>query len=657
MASDPEPVPSLKKLQRTIKSERHVLETEVAHKDVAYANLAGSLSDLYNITGDQAHLEEAIELGREALAWCTDDDPDRAEYCTQLAGDLSKFYKHTHDGNALEEAIQLARQALALCPTFEQDPDSEQPRDVCCYELAICLKQRYAHTGDILVLEESIQLFRETLSLRPNGHFARQETCSSLGIALRGRYQVTHNEEDIHEALRLQREALLICSSDSVWLATLHNDVADCLDDVFDLTGDVQLLEEALELDRKALSFPCHKHDDHTTRMIALCYRIWATYLRTKDVEILDEAMLYIDEQLTDSASQLHRDELWCLASVILLERGTLHFNPTRAVTYLLHLVETPQSDTAWLWGTLLPLLHNLVALDDIRSKEFASGTLQVLSSAINLLPKRAGFVLDPQCQLQNIREASELGFQALTVATYAGKPNIGLELLEYTRGFMWSQALYVHDPQLRDLPADLGEELKTLLMAMRDKPKAPWSKFLTPEDMQRSLMELRHTKASRIEAILRDVRQLPGLEHFMTGPSLTQLHHLAQVCPYAIVVLAATGPICRAYMLRPLREVNENSEDRLMVLDLPLTLPELKKLGNITLNSATRQSLYRGHYPESEPTRAMIVDRTKSRANGLEIIWKKIVHPVLQALQLDQVGCLMFHELFWCIERVFFDS
>jgi tetratricopeptide (TPR) repeat protein len=649
MSSDPGLLPSLKKLQRTIKSERRVLETlpEAAHKDVAYANLAGSLSDLFDITGDQAALEEAIELGRKALSSCTDDDPDRAEYCTQLAGDLSKLYKYTYDGNALEEAIQLARQALALCPTLEQDPDSEQPRDVCCYELAICLKQRYARTGDILVLEESIQLFRETLSLRPIGHFARQETCSSLGIALRDRYKVAHDEEDIHEALRLQREALLICPSDSKWLATLHNDVADCLDDIFDLTGDVKLLEEALELDRKALSFPCHKPDDHTTRMIALCYRIWAIYLRTKDVGILDEAMLHVDEQLSDSVSRLHQDELWCLASVIHLERDTPHFDPTRAVTYLRYLVETPQSDIAWLWETLLPLLHSLVALDDIRSKEFASSTLQVLSSAINLLPKRAGFVLDPQHQLQNIQEASELGLQALTVATYAGQPNIGLELMEYTRGFMWSQALYVHDPQLRDLPADLGEELKKLLMAMRDKPKAPWSKFLTPEDMHRALMELRHTKASRIEAILRDVRQLPGLEHFMTGPSLTQLHHLAQVCPYAIVVLAVTGQICRAYMVRPPREENENSEDRLMVLDLPITLPELEKLGKATSNSAIRQSLYRGHNPEFEPTRAMIVGRAKSHANGLEIIWKKIVHPVLQALQLDQVGYPMFHELF----------
>jgi hypothetical protein len=80
-----------------------------------------------------------------------------------ISHSLSSSYNHTHDIALLEESIEVDREALSLRPHGHTD------RDTSLGNLAISLRMRYERTGDPIWLDEAISLEREALTLRPRG--------------------------------------------------------------------------------------------------------------------------------------------------------------------------------------------------------------------------------------------------------------------------------------------------------------------------------------------------------------------------------------------------------------------------------------------------------------------------------------------------------
>jgi hypothetical protein len=63
---------------------------------------------------DEAILEEAISLEKQALVLCNHDHPLRALTCSNAANSLCRKVRETGDISLLDEGIRLQREALRL---------------------------------------------------------------------------------------------------------------------------------------------------------------------------------------------------------------------------------------------------------------------------------------------------------------------------------------------------------------------------------------------------------------------------------------------------------------------------------------------------------------------------------------------------------------
>jgi len=91
---------------------------------------------------------------------------------------LRKQYEWTGDIVNLEEAIQVARQAVILIPKDYSD------LAMCLNNLGSKLKMQYERTGDMAHLEEAIQVARQAVALIPNIHSNLAGCLSNLGNML-----------------------------------------------------------------------------------------------------------------------------------------------------------------------------------------------------------------------------------------------------------------------------------------------------------------------------------------------------------------------------------------------------------------------------------------------------------------------------------------
>ena len=152
--------------------------------------------------GRRSYIDEAVNLGNEALDLCPPSHPKRAVVSSSIAFYLHaryKWFKWTRD---VDEAIVLDREALGLRP--EGHPDHSQSLN----NLAVHLSTRYNQLGAMQDLDEAIVLDREALGLRPEGHPDRSQSLNNLAVHLSTRYNQLGAMQDLDEAIVLDREAL-----------------------------------------------------------------------------------------------------------------------------------------------------------------------------------------------------------------------------------------------------------------------------------------------------------------------------------------------------------------------------------------------------------------------------------------------------------------
>ncbi|OJA18780.1 hypothetical protein AZE42_01624 [Rhizopogon vesiculosus] len=227
-----------------------VLRFRVIHQDV--------LSDL----------EEAVELHRAALALCPPDHSNRSLYLNSLGLSLQGVQSD------LDEAIELHQAALVLCP-----PGHSQ-RPLSLNNLAMCLCTRFQQQCLLPDLEDAIKLHQAALVLCPPGHSARFEALSNLGKSLRDRFEHCGILSDLQEAITLHEAALALCppSGNSNHRSSSLNSLASCLDTRFKQQGALSDLEAAIDLHRAALALRPPGHINHSSSLNNLACSLRARF-------------------------------------------------------------------------------------------------------------------------------------------------------------------------------------------------------------------------------------------------------------------------------------------------------------------------------------------------------------------------------------------
>jgi DNA-directed RNA polymerase subunit N (RpoN/RPB10) len=643
--------------------ERKALSLRPAgHPDrsLSCGNLASSLRTCYQRTGEVSLLDEAIDLQREALGLRPEGHPDRSSSFRNLATSLWICYERTGDTDLLDEAIDLERKALGLCPAGHPDRSSS------CANLATSLKTLYHRTGDVGLLDEAVGLQREGLDLRPKGHPDRSSSCGNLALSLWIRYERTGDVVLLDEAMDLQHEALDLCPEehpDRYWSC---GNLATSLWTHYQRTGDVSLLDKAIDLQREAVSLCPTGHSRRYMCCGNLALSLKTRYQCLGDAGLLDEAIELEREvhnlcppghpyrsiscgNLARSLGMRTTDVALLHESLALLQEGMMiapvhgrwiyfhyltwtHLQHTsasydvrKAVLYLSQSLEHDPDDIPMFVSSLSSLL------DDLWKCNIDGEHIQLTSSyqrLVSLLPLLVHPALGLQPQLQALKRCTRLGSDAFVNAALADNWSVGLETLELAQGVIWSQSLHRRDPQLKEVPAHLASKLQDLLqfvtMGSAAQPDHEERKSLTPRD-------LLHVRSSHADAVIREIRALPGLDRFMLGETFETLRTAATNHP-VVVLVGARG---HYYAL-----IMPSSIAQHAIISLELTADDERALsltkGSLRLN---RGGTADGSGVErtmkiSGPSRVDAVDKQ------LMLLWNKVVQPILYQLHLKVSEC-----------------
>ena len=249
-------------------------------------DLSLSLYQRFQITGDTAVLDEAVEKMRAAVRATSADIPRRAGRLVNLALLLRKRYELTSDMTDLDDAVDAIQDAVDATPegdatlasrlsflsiirhfrhTRTGDPDdfeqyvvaaraaahaaaSEDPeRPYYQSILTAALGMRHERTGAAADLDEAIEVGRAA----GDGH---APALLNLGDALLSRYDAAGDPGDLDEAVRVSKKAVQSSAPGEPYRANVLICQSKALRRFFEHTGNPDDLDNCLRVAREAVA-------------------------------------------------------------------------------------------------------------------------------------------------------------------------------------------------------------------------------------------------------------------------------------------------------------------------------------------------------------------------------------------------------------------
>ncbi|KAF5707437.1 hypothetical protein FMUND_11108 [Fusarium mundagurra] len=242
--------------------------------------LSNELSDRFAETDDLDDMKEAIELGIQALYLTPEDDPRRIVFLGRLGFLFEEKYEETKDVADLDEVIRYQRLSIEAT-----EPGNSSLMRARLFVLAANLRKRSEITGKIADLNESIEIFRQVVEMKPEN----QETKKILTQILHSRYTWTGEVRDLEECVGIHRQITDSSSTDTSkvdWMITRANYL--CI--LHERTEDEEYLEEAFEVADEALTLvPEINWKPDWLRCLGRLFG--CRYLKTEGMADLEEAI------------------------------------------------------------------------------------------------------------------------------------------------------------------------------------------------------------------------------------------------------------------------------------------------------------------------------------------------------------------------------
>jgi tetratricopeptide (TPR) repeat protein len=317
------------------------------HRALSLANFGGILQRLSeDHAQSEVHLDRAIVLLRESLRLRPPGDSARAQSLSSLGNALLTCFHQRGHAAVLVEAGLLHAEALSLCPVGSEDRDNSL-NHLANVRFAQFQLNGAGETGSIAHV---VALYREALELRPLGHVWRDVSLSNLGNALLVQYRFEGNEDTLNEATQNHREALGLRSCSDPLRGFFLQSLGDALLVCYAAHLSRDILAEAVALYRDAVQLRPEgdfRRDQALTALAGalLCnfgeYGIWDSLAEAIALyrEVLSRcARTHRDGVLSHLANALQsgfwiRPDLTVLNEIIDLHREALQLRPPGHLT------------------------------------------------------------------------------------------------------------------------------------------------------------------------------------------------------------------------------------------------------------------------------------------------------------------------------------
>jgi tetratricopeptide (TPR) repeat protein len=460
-------------LEEAIQATRQAIDfTPEDHPDraVYWSKLGSILEKRYERIGHTADLEEAIQATRQAIDFTPEDHSDRAVYWSKLGSILEKRYERIGHTADLEEAIQATRQAIDF--TLEDHPD----RAVYWSKLGSILEKRYERIGDTADLEEAIQAAQQAVNSTPENHPNRGSYLNNFGNELWNRYKRTDYIADLEAAIQAARQAVNSTPENHPDQAGYLNNLGERLSHRYKRTGDTADLEEAIQAAQQAVNSTPENHPNRADRLYNLGAMLVSRYERTDDIDYFKIGNLFSSALKCDNSDPFRRIQA-----------------AARAVK-------------------LLGLLQNL------------EQAAELARDAINLLPTVSNRSLHRSDQQYAVSHFSELAALGCSILLQLDQPEQALEILEKGRTTILSQLVSDRSgiSTLRKAHPKLARQFESLLDGINAPLPTQDALHLT------QIQQRRRDGVAAFNSCVRKIREIPGYERFLLGPTPTEMQACA---------------------------------------------------------------------------------------------------------------------------------
>ncbi len=505
-----------------------------SHRSARLVSLAERLYQQYEQRGENlADLDESIRVSYQALDSMSEDYPLRVSRLSDLGIKLGLRYQRMGDMHDLNESIRVTRQALEATP----EADSKQRPGL--NHLGNKLGERYEATGDMVDLDEAIRVARRLLTMTPEGHPDHAACLNNLGIKLEKQYERTNVTSGLDEAIRAARKALASTSKGHPRYGAYSDNLGNKLEKRYEQTRDAADLDEAIRVVGEGLKLMPQDHPDRGGSLNNLANKLGLRYDLGEDIADIDEA-IRLARQAVDSIpdDHIHRAS-WLHNLGFKLQSRSERTGD----------MEDLESASAWYmqaWNTRVAIpFHRiraaarclkLLAIQykvDTMFQEEASGDPQgkiqdaiVLGKeVIDLLPTVNTKLLDRSDQQYVVSTFAGVAADLCAFLLVSHQPEEALEYLEKGRAVILSQLIDGRSDVFN--LAQLHPELASKYQELRDEVNTPLSTLDQAAEREQALKR-RGEATEELTACIGEIRDVPGLEHFLRGQTTAAMQECA---------------------------------------------------------------------------------------------------------------------------------
>lgn len=550
--------------------------------------LATALQIRCRLTGDPEDLDEALDAGRKALRRCPVRHPSRVMLLNNHARALRLRFERDGDAADLNEAIAAVRQGL----------HTVAPEDTATallhLQLSILALLRNRLLADPVDVDTAVAAAAEAVAAATPGDPNRGTYLNQLGIAHQERFSQRLDPADLDAAVHAGRRAVRATPRDHPLHATCRQNLGNTLltrwvwrleygdgGEPRERTGealrrtavDLADLDDGIEAHRAALDAAVGVADR------AMCSANLGTSLRrryeqTGDARDAREAEALLREAVFagPAGGPVYGRHLSVLAELLSARHRLTgdRDSAAEAIAVWQRAARLPSAGAAdriaaaTSWGGLAARLGD----------DWAQA-VDGMAAAVDLLPLLAWRGLGRAQREELLADCAGLAQDAAAAALAAGRPEEAVELLERGRSVLWSQLLEQNTEldALRAAAPALAARLDQVRSAL-DAPGSTGAAALppavpltgvpftgdsgagasAPDVAQRPAWLEQHDAADRRmapahewDALIDEVRGLPGFENFLRRPRLRELR---SALPGPVVLVNVSTLRCDALIV-----------------------------------------------------------------------------------------------------------
>ncbi|MFJ6810943.1 CHAT domain-containing protein [Streptomyces anulatus] len=601
------------------------------------SNLGTALQSRYALCGRREDIDEAVRWNTAAVALLATGDTNRAATLTMLGTALLAQSEHTGNPETLDTAIRRCREAAAVSTegieralvlsnlgvahreryhllghaedlnaaiaaleeslTASADNTSHPERKQIQSMLGITLKLRYIESSDPADLDRAVEHLRYGAEGTPAGHPDLAGRLYAYGRGLLARHMVAKDRADLDTAVRVCEKAVGLLPAEHRHLGSFLGGHGLALRTRYEVVGEQADLDDAIiVLDRSQRATP-KNHPGRAgalTTFASACFARYKKHAQSDDLRHATQAW----EEATDAAT-----------------------SPAHERMIAAHQWGTALADTGTDWAQ----------------------AARALGKAVALLPLAAWHGLEQSRQQGLLTKWSRLTGEAAACAINAGNVPQALEFLEQGRSIMWGHALNRRADltALRERYPKKAQRLDELRAELDRGTSDTFAVILLPRTDAATesagfhgwAWERRVQAARKWDALLHEVRRLPGFETFLLPPTSADLLPGGEHGP--VVLINVSRYRCDAVAVTP---------DGIRHVPLPALDADKAVQQTVRYLNAMWQ-LVQAKLPEQGDRKGLV----HTVRVVLAELWETVTRPVLASLDLLRTAQDEWPRIWWC--------